>query len=695
MLGDYIFGDHRSSSPESQSDYRAIHNAAGMDSPRVLLRKTQGMTLILSYPRRRVSIFATKHRKRWIPAFAGMTIFLLIAPFLAWASPATPAFDYSSFERIPVLHEGRVKPLFSVARIYLRQISGKSALPDVSATGWLAELVFAPELGYKRRVFAVRDPETLAELGLEPRNPARYDFREISGALGKQSDNIKALIATPREEYTPEQRRLADILDAVTTYADLSHSFSLMLPLFDMTGNTQAIALMPDPKAYAHAHLSFLDIHKFQEKLVHLVQPMLAKGETGKKLTDDEQALLTMLYQMQVLEQEGAKSALLRVIPPQWADRGEEWFSPWGMVEAGQGSPRTTPLMALWQGMMHGYRNNNVAEWNLLSTRLRAASLEMAGARVNPGKLELEILYYRWDVFGKSLALYVLGLAALLAGQVGRREFFRKAAFSVIAAGATLHGAGIALRILILSRPPVTTLYESILFVSLILALGGLLMAWRRAGGLGLLIAGLGGAALLYISLGYAVEGDTLSMPVAVLNTNFWLATHVLCITIGYGASLVAGVTAHAWLFACAKRVDGKKKSDHQLLFKHLQGMALVALFFTALGTILGGIWADQSWGRFWGWDPKENGAMLIVLWLIWVLHARVSGHFGETGFAAGMALTNIIVAVAWFGVNLLSVGLHSYGFTNHVALSLGAFCVAELIAVFTLYFMARSARHA
>jgi len=119
--------------------------------------------------------------------------------------------------------------------------------------------------------------------------------------------------------------------------------------------------------------------------------------------------------------------------------------------------------------------------------------------------------------------------------------------------------------------------------------------------------------------------------------------------------------------------------------------MTLIALFFTLFGTILGGIWADQSWGRFWGWDPKENGALLIVMWQLMMIHMRLTAMVKPHGFALGMILNNIIVIIAWFGVNLLNIGLHSYGFAEGIALNLIIFISAELILGFGTYFWAKS----
>ena len=116
-----------------------------------------------------------------------------------------------------------------------------------------------------------------------------------------------------------------------------------------------------------------------------------------------------------------------------------------------------------------------------------------------------------------------------------------------------------------------------------------------------------------------------------------------------------------------------------------IYGVVCFALLFSFLGTILGGIWADQSWGRFWGWDPKENGALLIVLWNAIILHARWGGFVRGRGLAVLAVLGNIVTAFSWFGTNLLGIGLHSYGFTESGFLWLTAFCASQLlVALFT-----------
>ena len=112
----------------------------------------------------------------------------------------------------------------------------------------------------------------------------------------------------------------------------------------------------------------------------------------------------------------------------------------------------------------------------------------------------------------------------------------------------------------------------------------------------------------------------------AVLDSNFWLATHVVTITIGYSGTFLAGALAHRLRRPAARRAPRPTRPRARRSCRMTYGIVCFALFFSFVGTVLGGIWADQSWGRFWGWDPKENGALLIVLWNAIILHARWGG---------------------------------------------------------------------
>jgi ABC-type transport system involved in cytochrome c biogenesis permease subunit len=164
----------------------------------------------------------------------------------------------------------------------------------------------------------------------------------------------------------------------------------------------------------------------------------------------------------------------------------------------------------------------------------------------------------------------------------------------------------------------------------------------------------------------------------AVLDSNFWLATHVVTITVGYSATFLAGFLAILYLLrgVFTRTLD---RATAEALGRMIYGIVCFATFFSLVGTVLGGIWADQSWGRFWGWDPKENGALLIVLWNAIILHARLGGFVRERGLAVLAIFGNIVTAWSWFGVNMLGVGLHSYGFMGAAFWWLVVFGVSQL----------------
>ncbi|MEM7697238.1 MAG: cytochrome c biogenesis protein CcsA, partial [Verrucomicrobiota bacterium] len=162
---------------------------------------------------------------------------------------------------------------------------------------------------------------------------------------------------------------------------------------------------------------------------------------------------------------------------------------------------------------------------------------------------------------------------------------------------------------------------------------------------------------------------DTIGQVVAVLNTNFWLATHVTIITMGYAAGLLAMILGMVYVVVRlkAKLTGNADKSFFRTLTKMNYGVICFCLFFSIVGTVLGGIWANYSWGRFWGWDPKENGALLICIWTLVILHAKMGGMIKDMGIQLNAIVLGGIVCFSWWGVNNLGVGLHSYGFTEGV----------------------------
>jgi ABC-type transport system involved in cytochrome c biogenesis permease subunit len=175
--------------------------------------------------------------------------------------------------------------------------------------------------------------------------------------------------------------------------------------------------------------------------------------------------------------------------------------------------------------------------------------------------------------------------------------------------------------------------------------------------------------------------GDTMEMMRAVLDSNFWLATHVVTITIGYSSAFVAGFLAVIYIL---RGMFTRTLSDTAgaALARMVYGIVCFTTLFSFVGTVLGGIWADQSWGRFWGWDPKENGALIIVLWNALILHAYRSDMIAERGLMNMAIAGNIVTAWSWFGVNMLGIGLHSYGFMDAAFKWLMLFVVSQLALI-------------
>jgi ABC-type transport system involved in cytochrome c biogenesis permease subunit len=232
-------------------------------------------------------------------------------------------------------------------------------------------------------------------------------------------------------------------------------------------------------------------------------------------------------------------------------------------------------------------------------------------------------------------------------------------------------------------RPPVTTLYSSAIFI----AWGGVLLAMVVErffkNGLGLLVGSVAGFVSLFIAHNLAMsDGDTLRELQAVLDTNFWLATHVVLITLGYAATFAAGLFAIVYVIR-GVLTTSLTKADSKEMVRMVYGTIAFAMLFSFVGTVLGGIWADQSWGRFWGWDPKENGAILIVLWNALILHARWAGLVRDRGTIVLAIFGNVVTAWSWFGTNELGVGLHSYGFMEGTIFWLMTFFVSQLALIF------------
>ena len=597
--------------------------------------------------------------------------------FHAAPAQAAKGFDYTNLTELPILDHGRVKPLDTFARSYLEIIYGRDAMPDMSAMEWLVELVMDPDRGYKREIFNIYNPAIVDALELERREGHKYSYQEITVAFYHHAKTWHALFTQPEEELSFHQKQLLELFNKTQIFADLSRSLSLLFPEFSISEGPVAETLGVDPGTT----LSYFQIAGFQDALTRIAEDY-AKKKEGKnyKISAEDMAFEQLMGRLDEISRD-RNASLFKVIPPQWSEgrdaHTEMWFSPWDIGVYGQGSPNSVKFLNMWAELLVAYRSRDYTAWSVTSYGLKAFSQEMVSSETLDRAMSLEVTFNAIDPFMISFALYFSALLAAMVSFMLWPERLRQLGFALLFSGFVIHLAGLGVRMFIMQRPPVTNLYESVIFVALVSVLFGLILEWRLKNALGILTAATMGSLLHFVGMKFNAEGDTMGMLVAVLDTNFWLATHVVTVTTGYGCALVAAVLGHIYLLTAILR-PGDRKGLEQL-HRNMRGVVFVALLFASIGTILGGIWADQSWGRFWGWDPKENGALLIVLWLVSLIHGRLSRILGDLEFAVGMVCTNIVVATAWFGVNLLGVGLHSYGFTETAAMGFVVFCSFEL----------------
>ncbi len=279
-------------------------------------------------------------------------------------------------------------------------------------------------------------------------------------------------------------------------------------------------------------------------------------------------------------------------------------------------------------------------------------------------KLGLEYFYNHFDGFYRAIWFYGFAFVALLVAHLGKQGvILRRIAVILVLLGLAFHATGIVLRCLIAGRPPVTNMYESIIWVSFAVSFFGMIFFARYRTPIYLLAAlPVTLVALLLVHQMPIAMPASIDPLVPVLRDNFWLTIHVLTITLSYAAFALAMGFGHILLWRYARNPSAARSdaSMHFWLYRILQ----LGVLLLAAGTILGGVWANYSWGRFWGWDPKETWALIALLCYITTLHGRLAGWWTQFGLVVASVICFLAVLMAWYGVNfVLGKGLHSYGF--------------------------------
>ena len=607
------------------------------------------------------------------------------------------AFQTAEFGRLPVLLNGRVQPLDSVALNALLQIRGNTSVPidgnggngqawgdfielkekhpgtleerkwwqfmkhprRLKPTPWLMEVAFKPELADNRYIFLVHHPELISELhlqnnGVESSGLRYFSFNELTNQFAEIERQAKRIRDIDPQVRNPFEKSVAKLHFSLGLYHRLRNSFR----------HEQS----DDPAA---------ELKAFSQALAPGVQAVRDR-EAGK---DYSEAAAKALLDPMMRYDQISQAAYPLIIPPPGENHSRDAWSNLGnaLLQA----PRDGsihPAAFSFAEMATAYRRGNADAFNSAVAGYRQWLVEKSFVpEVTKGRREFG--FNQMQPFYKAMVMYVLAFVLACASWFNWSQSLNRSAFYILLVAAVVHTGGLVFRMILEGRPPVTNLYSSAIFVGWGTVVLGAILERIYRNAIGVVVGGMVGFITLIIAHHLSLDGDTMEMLRAVLDTNFWLATHVVTITLGYSATFVAGFLAMIYVLR-GVLTRSLTKDVAQSLSRMVYGIICFATLFSFIGTILGGIWADQSWGRFWGWDPKENGALLIVIWCAIILHMRWGGMIRDRGLMALALFGNIITSLSWFGVNMLGVGLHSYGFMDSAFKWLAMFGGSQLFLI-------------
>jgi ABC-type transport system involved in cytochrome c biogenesis permease subunit len=586
-----------------------------------------------------------------ITAALGAMVFLFAARMPASRPSEAQIFE---FGRLPVSYQGRIKPYDTLARHNLQFLSGREQLIEkdgkrekrTPAIRWLLDVISGSPKADDYRIFRVENLDLLNTLGLEQRPGSwRYSINELrkkADVLEKQADLANAEFEANRP-LSLYQRKVRELANKVSTYMMLAASFRSPTSIMPAEQLQEQAAGLRDMTA------------KMFDMAPHAVPPT----EPSTKWSPLIVAQFDDVVKQAASQPADATAAALRKLLDAYARDDAATFN---------------QQIGALRGSLGGYET---------MIQEHARELKAGGAKaaelLSQPLVNFEVFFNQFSPFFYCYLLYVFAFVLGALSWLGWTENFRKASIWLLWLTFTVHTLALVGRIIISGRPPVTNLYSSAVFIGWAAVLLALVIEYIYRLGLGNIVAAVIGFATLLVAHFLSLDGDTMIVMQAVLDTQFWLATHVVCITLGYATTYVAGLFGILYILLAHVFPVLKERERHELM-RMTYGTLCFAILFSFVGTVLGGLWADDSWGRFWGWDPKENGALMIVLYNALVLHARWGAIVKDRGLAMLTVGGNIVVTWSWFGVNELGVGLHSYGASeSSTAMWLLVFAASQL----------------
>jgi ABC-type transport system involved in cytochrome c biogenesis permease subunit len=601
--------------------------------------------------------------QRWFPPF--LMLLMALWFFGNLQAPKDRDFAFTEFGSLPVTANGRVQPMDSLARNALLQIREKQTLNAepwkswnenpkiIPATEWLANVMMNSVVADDWPVFRLDNPDLISLLKLPDKGAANrtdgkhYSWNQMLPMMEKlDSENVFIETNTLPSDRTAYQNAVVKMHERRVLYEQLKN------------------AVQPENAQNWPAELA-----AFEKSLPEGIVAVKAQqaGQPFNQANFDELAGYINAFQfMSRLEPP-------LILPPDgsagWQRMGDS------LLDTLRGGA-VDDAMLDYAKMAGAFAADRPDEFNAALRDYRSWLVPTQAKAM--AKARAEVFFNQMEPFYNAMVIYVLAGLLAIFSWFNLSETLRRCAVWLIGLAFAIHTTGLIYRMVLEGRPPVTNLYSSAIFIGWGACLLGIILEKFYKNGIGAVVSAGIGFITLIIAHHLALEGDTMEMMRAVLDTNFWLSTHVVAVTTGYASTFVAGFLALIYIVrgVFTKTLD---EATGKSLARMIYGIVCFATLFSFVGTVLGGIWADQSWGRFWGWDPKENGALIIVLWNALILHLRWGGMIRERGLVVCAIGGNIVTSWSWFGVNMLGIGLHSYGFTDAAFKWLVLFVVSQL----------------
>ena len=628
----------------------------------------------------------------------------------------------------------------------------------ISYMQWFTAAVFEPDLIYSTKLFLINNPEVLTAINVAVDSHRRYSYDELRESISTLNQLAAQAESKPEDKRSLVEKELIRVSNNFHEFTQIASSFSLFQrkPMLADLAKPELLIALGINQSEQNAEISLFNIVDKASELEQIINSTSALKPDAVKLGFVLYSWIESYREyLNIFRREEVAAILASPLfndnevlkqRSQSVQEGRlEFVNPWTYFYEIQSQPDELKVLAnaskldslrYCQKLQQAYDTADLKVFKESVKTLNELNFTyIKSLNKSQPKLSLELLYNRVNPLANAQLFYLLSLLVLVFRSMvfyGRKPSGKSLSFLNIISksydpgklssvffliGFALHAAAITLRIFILERAPVSNLYETFVFVAFVTALLGLILKFiTKEKEISTFLGSLSAFALLLIASKFVTDGDSMKVLIAVLDSNFWLSTHVIAEMIGYAGVSLAGLIGHVYLI---KYLIGQKilsqtetvsveepyhdfitsvhshhtlvtEIDLKFLNKIILGMIGFGLCFTFLGTMLGGIWADQSWGRFWGWDPKENGALLIILWTAITLHARLAGYIKDFGVAVFAIIGTMVVMLSWFGVNLLGVGLHSYGFTEGLVINLLSYFFIEFIFIFVVIFLQR-----